>query len=420
VPLRLSVLLLALVVVATPVAAQSPGTAAPQTREDLIAAERAEKVAELWPERQSAIVDMANRLSERGFDEGLESGRGANGFQMVLGGMRSGQGLSGGVGYRRSDLARDQLAFRGTARGTTRGGYMFDAEVDFQGLRTERTFLQWYTRLEHSPEIDYFGLGNNTSNTNRTSYLFDDLSSDLNASLALTRTIRIGATGGYYNAHTAPSSESGVPPIHEAFPPESLPGFTEDTDYTRIGVFAYADSRDSPTGPRSGALAAVRYREYWDLGRKEFAFRQTEFELQQYVPYFNRGRVLALRGALVLSYPKGDNAVPIYLQPTIGGSDELRGYVSYRFRDYHALKLSVEHRWHAFSFLDMAVFADAGKVVPLKRDLEPTNLRYSGGLGFRVRLRSAIITRIDLAGSSEGFRMIWTFSDVFDLGNIRF
>jgi hypothetical protein len=61
----------------------------------------------------------------------------------------------------------------------------------------------------------------------------------------------------------------------------------------------------------------------------------------------------------------------------------------------------------------MAVFADAGKVVALKKDLDPTDLHYSGGLGFRFRLRSAIVTRLDFAGSTEGFRIICTFSDVF-------
>jgi outer membrane protein assembly factor BamA len=145
-----------------------------------------------------------------------------------------------------------------------------------------------------------------------------------------------------------------------------------------------------------------------------FAFRQIEIEAQQYIPYFKRARVLALRAAAVLSYPKGDNAIPIYLQPMLGGSDELRGFVPYRFRDAHSLSLGVEHRWHAFSLLDMALFGDAGKVVPLKRDETPTHLHYDAGLGFRFRLRSAIITRVDIAGSSEGLRFICTFSDIFN------
>jgi len=401
-------------IAATPATAQDQPDAAPQTREEAIAAERAEKVAELWPERQNGMVDLVNGFVERGLKEGLESGRGANGFQIVLGGMRAAQGMSGGIGYRRSDLFREQLGVRGTARGTPSGAYMFDVDFDFEGLRTNRTFLRWYTRFEHSPRIDYFGLGNHSTNLTRTSYRYDDLASDFNASFELVRGFRIGATGGYFQAHTDRSGEDDVPPIDEAFPPETLPGFDEDTEYTRIGVFTYYDTRDSLTGPRSGGLLVARYREYWDVHRKEFAFRQTEFEFQRFVPYFNKERVLAVRGSVVLSFPKRDNAVPMYLQPTLGGSDELRGFVPYRFKDYHAVSVSAEHRWHAFSLLDMALFGDAGKVVPVKREVDVSGLHYSGGIGLRVRVRSAILSRIDFAGSSEGFRMVWTFSDIFN------
>jgi Omp85 superfamily domain len=399
-------------VAATPALAQDQSGAAPQTREEVIAGERADKVVELWPERQHAMVDVVNGLAERGLKEGLESGKGANGIQLMLGGMREAQGLSAGLGYRRSDLFREQLGVRGTARGTPRGAYMFDADVDFQGFRTDRTFLRWYTRFEHSPRIDYFGQGNNSAEADRTSYRYDDFSSDFNASFALKPRVRVGATGGYFHAHTARSDEDGVVPIDEAFPPESLPGLGEDTKFTRVGVFAYYDSRDSQTGPRSGGLFVARYREYWDVDLKQFAFRQTEFEVQKYVPYFNSGRVLAVGGSVVLSFPKQDEAVPLYLQPTLGGSDALRGFVPYRFKDYHSVNLIAEHRWHAFSMLDMALFADVGKTVPLKRDINVSHLHYSGGIGFRVRLRSAIVSRIDFAGSSEGFRMNWTFSDI--------
>jgi outer membrane protein assembly factor BamA len=287
---------------------------------------------------------------------------------------------------------------------------MLDFNADFRGLHTQRTAVRWYTRFEHSPQIDYFGVGNESSKDNPTSYRYDDFSSDFYGSFEPVRFLHFGATAGYFHAHTA---ESGLPPIDDAYAPAAIPGFGEDTHYTRVGAFAYFDSRDSLTGPRSGGLYGARYQEYWDVERKTFAFRQAEFELQHYFPYFNRSRVVAARAAVILSFPKGDNAVPFYLDPMLGGSDDLRGFVPFRFRDYHSLSLGLEHRWHAFSSLDMSLFADAGKVVPLKRDLTPERLHYSGGIGFRFRLRSAIITRIDFAASSEGFRMIWTFSDIF-------
>ena len=187
------------VLAATPVLAQAPSTTdTPQTREEVIASERADKMAELWPERQNAMVDRANGVVERGLKEGFESGLGANGVQVVLGGMRSGQGMSGGLGYRRSDLFRERLGVRTTARGTVQGAYMLDLDLDFQGLRTDRTFLRWYTRFEHSPHIDYFGAGNDSLKSNQASYRYDDFSSDFSAAFEPVRDFRLGVSGGYF------------------------------------------------------------------------------------------------------------------------------------------------------------------------------------------------------------------------------
>ena len=329
---RACFLALVCLLLGTPARAQEPPQAPPSkqapppaTREAAIGAERAEKQASLWPERQNAMVNLVNGLAERGFKEGLDSGSGSNGLQMTLGGMRAAQGMSFGAGYRRSDFFRDHLGYRATARGTIQGAYMVDFNVDFQGMRGQRSYFRWYSKFEHSPTIDYFGIGNATAKSSRSSYRFDDTASDFDAAWGATRYLRLGVTGGYYQAHTRASGESGVPPIDEAFTPAELPGFGQDTQYTRVGTFAYLDSRDSQTGPRSGGLYGLRYREYWDVDRKAFAFRQVEIEAQQYLPYFNRARVLAFRAAVVLSFPKDGNTVPIYLQPMLGGSDELRG-----------------------------------------------------------------------------------------------
>ena len=56
--------------------------------------------------------------------------------------------------------------------------YMFDAEVDFQSLETERLFVDFYTKLESSPQMDFYGLGGDSSLDNRSSYLYDDLAAD--------------------------------------------------------------------------------------------------------------------------------------------------------------------------------------------------------------------------------------------------
>jgi len=403
---------LLLLVLAAPVSAQQTGTNPPNTREEAIAAERADKLAELWPERQSPMVDTVNRLVERGFKEGLDSGKGANGPQIVVGGMRPGQGFTAGVGYRRSDLWSERLGYRATARATLQKAYMFDFNLDFQGLKTDRTAVRWYTKYESSPDIDFYGIGNATPKENHTSFAYDDLTTDVDAGYQAFRHLGVGFTLGYLQADSGRGHDDFTP-IDELFPPEELPGFDEDTQFTRVGAFVDFDYRDSKTGPRSGGVLGMRYREYWDIDRKTFAFRQTEYEFQQYFPYFNKGRVIAIRSALVLTFPKEGNEVPIYLQPVLGGNDDLRGFGGYRFRDNHSVYVGAEHRWYASSNLEMSAFVDAGKVVPLKRNVDVSRMNYSGGIGFRVRVRSAIVSRTDFAVSREGFRIVWTFSDIY-------
>ena len=408
---RSALITLVLVAVAVPSLAQQPATD-PTTREETIAAERNDKVAELWPERTSPIVDRANRLVERGFREGLDSGKGANGPQIVLGGMRSGQGFTAGMGYRRSDLWAERLGYRATGRATLQRAYLFDFNLDFQGLKTERTAVRWYTKYESSPDIDFYGLGNTSPKENHTSFSYDDLTTDVDAAYQALRHLEVGFTTGYLHADSSRGHDDFTP-IDELFPPDQIPGFNEDTQFTRIGAFVDFDYRDSKTGPRSGGVLGMRYREYWDIDRRTFAFRQTEYEFQQYIPYFNKSRVIAIRSAVVLTFPKEGNEVPIYLQPVLGGNDDLRGFGGYRFRDNHSVYVGVEHRWQAASILEMSAFLDAGKVVPLKRNIDPSRMNYSGGIGFRVRVRSAIVSRTDFAVSREGFRIVWTFSDIF-------
>jgi outer membrane protein assembly factor BamA len=394
---------------AAPAAAQTE----PLTRADVIRQERQEKVAVLWPERESPMVKQVNGLIERGFREGLDSGQGSDGPQIVLGGMRSGQGFSLGLGYRRRNLWQDRLSYRATVRGTLNLAYLFDFELDFKGLRSERSFVTWYSKFESSPQLDYYGEGNGSNESDRTSYLLDDFTSDVNAGFEPLRFLRLGVTAGFIATHNGPGNRGGVPSTGEVFDPTTAPGLGDDPQFARWGTFVIFDNRDARSGPRSGGLYGARFRQFTDLDYEKYSFRQAQFEAQHYLPYFNRTRVIAMRAAMVLSFPGPGQVVPFYLQPTIGGNDNLRGFPRYRYYDDHSVFFSVEHRWHGFTHLDTAVFLDAGKVIDRKADVDLANLKVSAGIGFRVRIADAVVTRIDFAAGREGFRVMWTFSDIY-------
>ena len=71
----------------------------------------------------------------------------------------------------------------------------------------------------------------------------------------------------------------------------------------------------------------------------------------------------------------------------------------YRFYDKHALLLTAEHRWQAFSGLDRVLFVDAGKVASRRADVDFSEV--TGEVGFRFKLNESYIMRIDFGRWSE-------------------
>ena len=47
---------------------------------------------------------------------------------------------------------------------------------------------------------------------------------------------------------------------------------------------------------------------------------------------------------------------------TIGGARTMRGFSEFRFRDTRNLLMNLEYRWEIWTYADMALFADGGKV----------------------------------------------------------
>lgn len=136
-------------------------------------------------------------------------------------------------------------------------------------------------------------------------------------------------------------------------------------------------------------------------------------EASQYFPYLNQSRVIALSAASAMTFHGGSQTAPSYLQPYLGSSHRLRGFRRYRFHDDNLIHFSAEHRWDAFSMLDVALFVDAGKVAPKRSQLNLHNLEYSAGFGFRFTVRSGVFMRIDTAFSREGVELWWSWSDAF-------
>ncbi len=214
----------------------SPTAYGQDTRTEAINQERQDKQARLWPERESPMVRQANGLIERGFREGIEDGMGANGFTPVLGGMRSGHGMSFGGAYRKTDIWGEHIGVRGTARLTLQDAYMVDGRLDFQGLEFERGFFNLYGKYEHSPRMDFYGLGPFSSQDERTSYLLEDFSTDFQFGVELSDNWRVGFTGGATLVYTGVGRRPGFPSTSDEFTLRQAPGIgLGDLEFSRWG-----------------------------------------------------------------------------------------------------------------------------------------------------------------------------------------
>lgn len=212
--------------------------------------------------------------------------------------------------------------------------------------------------------------------------------------------------GGYIQTNTGSGNSDDVPSTEELFSAAAVPGLSDQGSFIRVGGFAALDLRDNPALTRTGTLLRADFTNYHDQDFGRHDFNRLELEAQQYIPFFNKRRVIALRARSVMNFTGDDQSVPFYMKPWIGGPQELRGFRTYRFYDDNILVMNAEYRWEAFSGLDMAVFLDAGQAVPERQDFDIEEMETAVGVGFRFNVRNATFLRLDFAFSHEGTR-IW-------------
>jgi outer membrane protein assembly factor BamA len=218
---------------------------------------------------------------------------------------------------------------------------------------------------------------------------------------------------GYSRVNVGPGNFPGIATTERQYTPEQAPGIDSQTDFLRSTVLAQFDYRDNPLGPKSGGNYIVQHTWYGDRLLDRFSFRRMDIQLNQYLPMFNKTRVLALRARTVLTEAGAGQVAPFYYRPFLGGSDDLRGYRPFRFSAPQMLNLNAEYRWEIFSGLDGALFWDGGKVAERRGQINLARLEHSAGFGFRFNIRNATFLRFDAGFSREGFQIWLKFNDAF-------
>ncbi|MCC6587274.1 MAG: BamA/TamA family outer membrane protein [Bryobacterales bacterium] len=346
---------------------------------------------------------------------------GWNGLTPTIGGMINQSGFAAGIQFLRPDLMQGRLLLRTSARVSTRAYQMADFEIGLPRLAHDKSFFDLYVRHRNYGAVSYFGPGPHSKHTGGTSYRLEDTTTDFWTGVKLHQRMRLGVTGGALLMNVGPPDAARYPEIQNVYTPRQVPGLDRQSNYLRGGAIAHLDLRDSPYYPRSGGQYYARFDYYDDRTWGQYDFRRLTAEAQQFIPMFNKKRVIAARARGVFSYPNPRQQVPFYLQPSLGAADDLRGFVPFRFYDNNAMVANVEWRWEILNGVEGALFGDAGKVFPRPGLMNLRNIQYSfgGGLRFRAPVTGAMVVRLDAAFSREGFQVWFVFNDIFAAPQIR-
>jgi hypothetical protein len=396
----------------TALSAGQPAAGPPASRADEIEQARAAKEAALRPEEVSRAEKFLRDLRDKKWLERGSSGY--NGFRVKLGNMVTGGGFALGPEYFREDLLRGRVTARASAQFSTRGYSKYEAEAATARLWSERLVLSFVGSHRNYAGLNYYGPGPDSSKGIRTNYRLEDTSADGIAVLEPLRHVKLGGAVGGLWVNVGPGNDSRFASTEEVFSAAQVPGLDRQTNYLRPSVFGQLDLRDNPTGPKAGGNYVLQYSWYDDRKLGTYSFRRMDIDLQQYIAFLNKTHRFALRAKGTFTESDGGQTVPFYLQPVLGGSDDMRGFRPFRFSDRNKVVYNAEYQWEIFSGLDGALFFDAGKVMPRRSLLRFSDLETSAGFGLRFNVNNATFLRLDVGFSHEGFQVWFKFNDAFN------
>ena len=389
--------------VAPPAAAQSSTAFADtSTRAGTIAAMQAEKARSLKPRAPHRAERIVKWVQDEFIDE-------PSGFYPVFGSVYPGGGFALGAGYRR--YYGDNTHWDAKVLQSIRNNRLLEVSTTSWNHAGGRVDLQARAGWRDAPGVAFHGLGID-SPEDATGFGLSQryAGGDMTFRPAPRTHLRAGLL---YEDYSLGDRSGARPAIGGVHTPETAPSLGTSPSYVHLTGAAGYDWRPSPGYARTGGLYEIRYHHYAAASGGADDFNRLEGEIVQHLPLVRENYVLSLRGQAETTLDD-DAMVPFYLISSLGGSDTLRGYPSWRFRDRHAALSTVELRWIPNrNSVDVALFYDAGMVAPRWDDIALRRFRSDVGIGVRFHAPRATPLRIEVAKGREGLRLVFAGSAAF-------
>jgi outer membrane protein assembly factor BamA len=325
-----------------------------------------------------------------------------------------GSGFGLGAKYRKTDLAGGRVEVQVGAQGTLLHYKRYQASVRLPEFSGGLFTIEVNGTHRDHPREAFHGLGIDSESNARTDYRLKDTDVSAVLKVHVRPWLTAGLRGGMMDTGVSRGADPRFEAAEDGFPESEIPGVRARTRYKLFSAFARADTRDHQGKPRSGSLFSASVTSYNDRKPARFSFTEYQAEARHYISFVNKRRVVALRGVVSATSTRADQEVPFFMQPRIGGSNDVRGYADSRFYDRNSAVFNAEYRWELLSGLDMAVFGDAGQVAKSLSDFRLNKFKTTYGLGLRISSAQSVVLRADLGFSRhEGRRLSLNFGHVF-------
>jgi AAA family ATP:ADP antiporter len=368
----------------TPDAAATAADAGPATREGEWAARQAGKATQLGGYQPDALERGLRRA------EGMLSSK--KPVYAFIGSTFEGGGLAVGPGYRRT--YGDSGTINAHAAWSIKNYKATEVSVGLPELARGQVRLSVHGGWLDAPDVALYG----ASRDERHSFEYTTTSVGMAARIRPWKRVAFGGGLDMVAADASSPTGAGQPRV--------------DPTYGQSRAFIELDTRATPGYTTSGGYYRLDVSDIRETGGGRYTFQRVDAEAQRYIPILRDRWVVALRGLVSTTTADDGHDVPFFLLPALGGHT-LRGYPSWRFRDRNRVLLTGEYRWTAGPFVDMALFMDAGSVAPRFDELDLGRLHTSHGVGLTFHTPSQTAMRVELARSTEGLGLLFSFSPRF-------
>lgn len=334
----------------------------------------------------------------------------------VASSLAPGSGLTGGLRFSANRaLVNHPVRLSGDldARASTNGSWSAGARVNAlgSGNRPVNAHNEATVMFEHRhlAELSYFGPTNDSLEVDRTAFGMDTTLVDgvftLRSSYGLSTSIVVG--GAWLDPDTLASESTAS--IASRFSETTTPGIDTATSYLVVGAGARWQYPFEPTIQGYRTALAASLRGFHETEGRPYSFRRLDLEWDQhYLPTPALGTFSAMAFGTLSS--AGDDAVPFYLQPTLGGTgidglSALRSFADYRFRAPNRIGLTLEHEREIGSVFGSLLFVDVGQVADRRAAFRLDSFHHSFGAGVTIRAGNVTVLRFFYAfGGGEGSR----------------